>query len=173
MIVGLDTKTRAYHWTVDPGFGRVGARYGWCVREKLDPELARIDLFRAAKVFFGWLPSGSHVFCEEPLALQNGKTTRLLNLAAGAIWAAFVAADVDATWYWIDAAAWKKAVLGRGAPPKGQKHKPWIEESLLARPDFLEWQQVSGPDTRGDFMLQADLYDAWCLMQYGMQVVES
>jgi hypothetical protein len=49
-----------------------------------------------------------HVFCEEPLALQNGKTTRLLGLAAGALWAQHLGMDV--WWHWVDVATWQSMV---------------------------------------------------------------
>ena len=170
-VVGLDTRTRAFHWVSSIQLG--GRRYGWVEEpDKMDVENARAALYHEARRFFQLIPRGAHVFCEEPLALHNGKTTRLLCLVAGAIWSAFIQANPDATWYWIDNSSWKREILGRGSPPNRGKHKPWIEQTLLTSEDFIAWLHVD-LKSRGDFMTQTDLYDAWCLMRYGIGVVDS
>ncbi len=138
-----------------------------------DIDMARVDLFKYSRDFFRYVPFGSSVFCEEPLALaKNPQTTRLLCMAASAVWCGLVAIERDATWFWTNPATWKKAVLGKGAPPKGQKHKPWIEDTLLGDERFLEWLSKDKRD-RGQFALNPDLYDAWCLMTYGAGVLDS
>lgn len=173
LVLGIDTKTRAFHWVASGEMPPLAQRYGWVSQpEREDPEVSRLELLRAARQFFVGLPSGSSVFCEEPLALQNGRTTRLLNLAAGAIWSAFMVVNPDATWHWVDNVTWKREVLGRGSPPNRGKHKPWIEETLLTSEEFVGWlHQDLG--SRADFLDQTDLYDAWCLMRYGVGVVHS
>lgn len=172
-VVGVDTRSRTMHWASSARLPLPVGDVGWLVEDRsLHQELARVELFWYSHRVFKTLPAGAHVFCEEPLALKNGETTRLLCLAAGAVWSGFQMANPDATWYWVNPATWKKAVLGRGLPPRGEKHKPWIEQTLLADPVFLEWMQTR-PSTRGQFALQPDLYDAWCLMRYGTSVLKS
>lgn len=173
-IIGLDTRSKTFHWVSSIQLGSGNRRWGMSPEVKgEDVELARIRLFNDAREFFKLVPFGSHIFCEEPLALaKNPATTRILCMAAASVWCGLVATNRDATWYWTNPASWKKAVLGRGAPPKGQKHKPWIEEQLLMLPEFIEWLHFDRRD-RGVFQLEPDLYDAWCLMTHGSRLLES
>lgn len=175
MILGLDTRSRATHAVASEPLDDGGSCYWWVVSTAEIQEMAWVDLFYACRDMFKWLPSGSHVFCEEPLALrQNPATTRVLCMTAGVVYAAFVASDVYATWYSVNPATWKKAVLGRGVPPQGQKHKPWIAGTLDQDEAFAAWVERQGWErTTGDLDAEPDLRDAWCLMRYGQSVLES
>ena len=158
--MGVDTKSRAFHYVVGD------YAYGSRVSSQEDHDLARADLFREAKTLFE-RKTPRHVFCEAPLALQNGKTTRLLCMAAAAVWCGFVASETDGFWYWVDPATWKREVLG-GAPPRGMKHKPWIRQRSLEL-----WPHVLAGNTLEDFDREPDFFDARCLLVYGQQVVDS
>ena len=179
LVIGIDTKARSFHWVADhampEGYGlKHQGTYGWTERPESEiVDVARASLYWDSDALFSALyaeteadPVDVHVFCEEPLALQNGKTTRILCLAAGAVWSGFVASQINATWYWVDPATWKKATLGKGAPPKGQKHKEWIEE--LTTPMVRHTSNYRLPD----FQAHPDLFDAFQLMRYGKQVLE-
>lgn len=163
MIVGVDTKSRAFHWATSDGSTLT---YNGFTSAQDDHDLARAEVFERSRGLFGDL-SPAHVFCEAPLALQNGKTTRLLCMAAAAVWCGFVASEVDALWYWVDPSTWKRDVLG-GAPPRGVKHKPWIRQRCLEL-----WPNVMVPGLVSAFDLEPDLFDAYCLLRYGQQVVDS
>lgn len=175
LIVGLDTKSKAFHWVAsDRLLDDIGSsRFGWVSSDQGEEE-ARLRLFKHAEMLFHRLPEGSLIFCEEPLALaKNPATTRKLCMAAGAIQAGFFAANPDAWWFWVDPASWKKEILGRGAPPRGTKHKPWIREQLLtgdASVLFRQWLIANGDAVAFD--QQPDLFDAWCLMRHGMVIAE-
>lgn len=123
------------------------------------PDERRITLFRGARDFFGTLPPGSWIFAEEPLALQNGKTTRLLGLAAGAIWAAHL--DYDLYWSWCDVAHWKRAIVGKGNASKDEV-RDWCE----VNPAFKH-------ENREEFLKYLDLYDAWAIRMHGVRALHS
>lgn len=182
-VVGVDTRSRTLHWVASeshqlvntsklPGFEVVWPEiYGWLEEQPREEiEEARVRLFWYAQELFSVIPNGTHVFVEEPLALsKNGRTTRLLCLSAGAVWAAFHSLQPDAWFHWVDPATWKKQVLGRGAPPRGQRHKPWIRQRVMEDDSDANraFQQWSTGLTVEQFDLEPDLYDAWCLMHYG------
>ena len=165
VVVGIDTASARFHWVASEpildGFDtHLYREYGW-FRMAVDAESARLELYRAAKRFFRVLPQRAHVYVEEPLAIpKNGQTTKVLCMAAGAIWCAFMETEPDAYWHWVDVAEWKKKILGRGAPPRGQKHKPWIRETILNDERFT-YEQAA-------FDNQPDLYDAWAICQFGL-----
>lgn len=119
------------------------------------PDERRIQLFRAARAFFETLPDGAHVFCEEPLALKNGETTRWLGLAAGAIWAAHT--DCNFYWYWMNVSTWKREI-GVGANTKKEFVRPAVE----AMPSFRH-------EDRETFLRFPDLYDAWAIRMTGIR----
>lgn len=162
-VIGIDTKSRAFHWYT------VGERvtgHDSFTSSQDDHDVARAEVYAAAKEMFTEIRP-AHIFCEAPLALQNGKTTRLLCMAAAAVFCGFIASDVDAVWYWVDPASWKRQVLG-GAPPRGEKHKPWIRRRCLeVWPDEMQGWLLERFDREPDY------FDAWCLYQYGRQVVDS
>jgi len=110
-----------------------------------NPDVRRQQLYEEAYNFFALLPVGSHVFAEEPLALKNGKTTRLLGLAAGAIWAAHLRFSMF--WYWVDVATWKSKTVGNGNATKDEVQA------------FVRAHDIDYPEE--------DLFDAHCLMVYG------
>jgi hypothetical protein len=83
--VGLDHDSHGFYAVCLGG----DATHPWFVyRSKApDADTRRIQICQEAWLFFASLPERSWIFAEEPLALQNGKTTRVLCLAAGALWA--------------------------------------------------------------------------------------
>lgn len=191
IVVGLDTASNRFHFVSNVQIPDTAYTFdepvepmhiGWTVLAGGKPDDSRAVMYRNAKQLFEWLAEeGSksgrpvHVFCEEPLALaKNGKTTRLLGLAAGAIWAAHV--DYSIFWWWIDQSTWKKNVLGRGAPNRqyysGQgADKRWIRDVVRDNP---AWQQfVKDGNYEWAFEDQHDLYDAWCLKVYGVRALRS
>jgi hypothetical protein len=178
-VIGIDTKSIGIHWSSNFPIGPQGELYGWatCHSTHDDPrrqaDLRRQQILLYAQSLAICCPEGTFVYCEEPLALQNGKTTRLLGLAAGAVWAAFHTHPVKVEWRWVDQSSWKKVVLGRGARPKdwddggpkSDREKRWIVETV--RNNALFQQQADAIRT-DDFDNQLDLYDAWAIRRYGV-----
>lgn len=122
-----------------------------------NPDERRIELYRAARNLFAKLPTKTHIFCEEPLSLANGKTTRLLGLAAGAIWAAHT--DYDLFWYWIDVSTWKKEIgVGSNA------NKDLVRTAVELFPAFKH-------EDREVFLTYPDLYDAWAIRMTGVRLL--
>lgn len=187
-VIGIDTKSTGMHWCSSFGIGLdtdPGDRYGWieCKEKNEDERRSRITLYAAS--FFHkvhvetWKsPDPVQIFCEEPLALQNGKTTRLLGLAAGAIWAACGLSANNFIWHWVDQSTWKKNVLGRGIRPrdfefekKANAEKEWIRSVVVELPGFkADWSDAIKAN---DFDGHPDLYDAWALKTYGVRVLAS
>lgn len=171
-IVGVDTASNRFHWSAN--FPLEGYKYGWGLSDQRNVDAGRAVLFRHAVTVFSniYTFSETHVFCEEPLVLTvNIETTRKLCMAAGAIFAGFVQADLaNSYWHWVDQSTWKKQILGRGVKPKdyglelprAKREKEWIRERVLAHPDF-----EAGGDVMPDFHQQQDLFDAWAIMKYG------
>lgn len=154
-VLGLDTASDRWHAVLRDNahpkpitsFQEVRPSKG---KNKEEPDVRRRhlhDAFRRTLAFD--LPERIHIFCEEPLALKNGKTTRLLGLAAGAIQAAHY--DFDVFWHWVDVASWKKDVCGNG-----NIDKAGITAFSLAELNGHEdWDE--------------DHHDANCLADYGVQ----
>lgn len=116
-------------------------------------DVRRVALFLGARLMFEQIPPGSHIFCEEPLALKNGKTTRILNLACGAVWAAHVQCDI--TWWWADVSAWKREIIGIGNASKD---------------DIRDWSMFHGGQEDWD----EDHHDAHAIMAFGeMQLAQA
>jgi hypothetical protein len=149
-VVGIDTSSQRLAVSLPKQQTFVADAIG-------SPDERRAQLFRAARDLFATLPDGAHVFCEEPLALKNGATTRWLGLAAGAIWAAHV--DFNFYWYWINVSTWKKE-LGLGANTKKEFVRPAIEEM----PSFSH-------ENREEFLAYPDLYDAWAIRVTGFRLL--
>jgi hypothetical protein len=187
-VIGIDTNTHGFHWVSTFGIGPksdAGEKYGWLECQDKDVNVRRVETVEYAWGLFHTIRSDTvsigkdreiHVFCEEPLALQNGKTTRLLGLAAGAIFGAFVCSGINAYWHWVDQSSWKKAILGRGVRPrdfvsdwpKAKQEKAWIVETCRGLPGF---RAEEDPVRTLDFDAHLDLYDAWAIRTYGVRVI--
>lgn len=171
-VLGMDTATNRVHWVTN--FGMYGSYY--CTTK--DPDINRIELaLYCKKLFRSDLPADIHVFCEEPLALSvNGKTTRLLGLAAGSIFATH-ALFAGGYWHWVDQSTWKKSVLGRGVRPKGwgeefpkaRREKEWIMSAVQQDAMFITG---ASPELKRACVLEEDLHDAWAICEYGQQYIE-
>lgn len=163
--VGVDTSSFGFHWVSSRPIRVDDLMQFDHFKAKGPVEERWVHIYRAARDFFAILPNNSHVWCEEPLALpKNGKTTRILGITAGVIFGAFVAASklTDSTWYWVDVASWKRAVIHNGSAKKDE-----VRRVVREQRDFnllLNWHQDKSHDPFED---QPDLYDAWALMEYG------
>ena len=146
MIVGLDTAANRLHavldndatWSVGPLKGK-----DW---DKV-PDDRRAELTKQAKRFFESLPPGTHVFCEDNIALRNPKTNILLAKTTGAVWQA--AQDFDLFWHWVPISTWKMEVVGNGNASK---------EDVKTHAELL-----------GFYNDVEDFNDAFCIRQYGAQ----
>lgn len=98
------------------------------------------------------LGSDVHIFCEEPISLRNGKTNRLLALAAGAIWAGHL--EFDVYWHWVNISTWKKKIVGKGNATKDE---------------VKSWSLIQGGESNWD----EDMHDAWAICQYGVLAMEN
>lgn len=154
-VVGMDTATNRVH-CIGP---RVGARKRieqFVVKSSdSNPDVRRHALYKGVSQYFeelaGVCPGPFHIFCEEPLSLQNGKTTRLLGLTAGAIWAAHL--PFDCYWYWVNVATWKREIVGNGNATKEQ---------------IQEWVRSRGWD-----FAEEDWFDAFCIRELGKRIVNA
>lgn len=152
VVVGLDTASNRWH-VVELGSGE--SRTACCISNDSNPDVRRHDLWSTAHAYFRGLAykhPGAVIVAEEPLSLKNGKTTRLLALAAGAIWAAHL--EFDLFFVWADVAAWKKAVIGKGSASKDE---------------IREWSLVHG----GDEGWEEDSHDAFAIATYGAQILDA
>lgn len=86
------------------------------------------------------------------MALQNGKTTRLLGLSAGALWAAHL--EYNIFWYWVNVAEWKSGI-GLKANAKKLEVESWVRENYGWIPDLDDWEE--------------DHFDAFCIRYWGAQ----
>lgn len=150
IVLGLDTASDRFHMVSQDRY------LVFQVRAKdPNPDVRRHQLVFGMKAAIEEILSQTddqevHIFCEEPLSLRNGKTTRLLGLAAGAIWAAHL--DWDVFWHWVDVAAWKKEVIG-----KGNATKEDIRQWSLANGGHEDWDE--------------DHHDAWAISHYGARML--
>lgn len=120
------------------------------------PDERRRELFYGAREFFQGLPTGAWVVCEEPLGLaKNGRTTMILNLAAGAIWAAHL--DLDLWWIWLGHSTWKRDIIGRGDAKKSDVR------------DFCEDNPAFKYEDREQFLIYPDLFDAFVIRLWGIR----
>jgi hypothetical protein len=110
----------------------------------------RQRLFQSAYLYFRSLPEGSHIFCEEPLALTSGKTTRILGMVVGAIWSAHLSCSVF--WHWVNVSTWQGMVGANTGKSEQRKAK------------VQTWALEHGADEGWD----EDHYDAFCIGRYGM-----
>lgn len=162
MILGIDTDSYGMHVHTD-----AGRYYSIAMPKKMkDPEERRVLVYaEAKKLFRNILQNDNDVYCEEPLALKNGKTTRTLCLIAGAIWAAHVEVcttdRIDSRWHWVDVSSWKMRIPGNGNASKEMIRDFCIGSQLFA----VECLRTVGMES--DHEENLNLYDAWCLLQYG------
>ncbi len=155
LVLGLDTAANRLHGILLDADASVISRPAVKVADT-NPDVRRSALYYGAVNEFDHCVGIAqrrgaelHIFCEEPLALKNGKTTRLLSLAAGAIWAAHLGFSVF--WHWVDVATWKKTVIGNG-----NASKEMIREFLIEHHGAPEdWDE--------------DHYDALALALYGRE----
>lgn len=89
--------------------------------------------------------------------MQNGSTTRLLGLAAGAIWAAHL--EYDLFWHWMNVSTWKRE-LGLG----GNTKKEFVRPAIEGIPAFRH-------EDREQFLTYPDLYDAWAIRMTGVRLL--
>lgn len=143
VVAGLDTASDRFHLFCNTGF-QAHLR----LPKSMDINTKRHQLHDRARTVFSILPAGTLLVCEEPLALKNGKTTRVLCLAAGAIWAAHLGCSFY--WAWADVAGWKKEVIGNGNADKPMIES-WVRENMKLEFDAGE----------------PDYYDAAGLCRYG------
>lgn len=122
---GLDTATRKWHVVREDG------RYDSCtVRASVATDDARIELAASWRQYVdSEVAPGDAIVCEEPLSLQNGKTSRVLAMAAGDIhlatfWPRAVLGDgrvqdpLGVRWVWADVSMWKGKIVGSGNADK-------------------------------------------------------
>lgn len=150
-VMGLDTASNRWHAVYYPiegprqTFREVRPDKG---KKAEIPDVRRTHLHNSFKRTLALeVPVSTHIFCEEPLALKNGKTTRLLALAAGAIWAAHL--EYSVFWHWVDVASWKKDVCGNGN----------IDKAGITAYSLRE--------LGGEEYWEEDHHDANCLAVYG------
>ena len=156
-VIGLDTATDRWHaFSWDPKYRMHCHLTG---KQWQNPDDRRHALYLSAQTYFARLPAATLVVCEEPLGIsKNGKTTRLLGMAAGAIWAAHLHTRVF--WVWADIAAWKKQVIGNGN---------------AAKDDIREWAiPLLGPNDHAadNYDSEPDYYDAMGLAVYGRMCLD-
>jgi len=186
LVIGLDTDSRGFHWVSNSAIrdGRAGGAPPQKVGHimiKGDIDTRRVLTYMGARDLFRVLPPvETHIFCEEPLALQNGKTTRVLGIQAGIIWAGFIEGvdddHVPRYWYWVDVAHWKKEVCGKGNINKDdirmfcRTNPGWLNLSR-ERPGHHDDPTLYPASFTYDTLFEdnLNLYDAWCLMVYGVR----
>ena len=145
-VWGLDSRSRAWHVCTPRGYGShvVGA--------SVPTDEARIELAGAWSRFLSaQSPKRLHVVCEEPLSLKNGKTNRVLAMAAAAVHMATFHKRTGGSvqWEWVDVESWKRHVIGRGGVDKAGV-RDWVRTHC-----GLEFQDQ-------------DHYDACAIRVYGM-----
>ncbi len=112
-VLGVDTSSSRVAFTGDPGQGVIDAP------KNLDVDSRRAFLFTETRLFAASLPENTLVAIEEPLLLRkNWNTTMSLVLAAGAVWGAFIDAEIEAIF--VPISTWKKTVVGKGDASKAE-----------------------------------------------------
>lgn len=150
-VVGIDTASNRVHM-YSSELPNTRQRVWTFKMDDPNPDARRHGLFAFSRGVFHQLPAGTWIFCEEPIALKNGQTSRLLSLAAGAIWAAHH--DFDVFWYWVNISTWKSEVVG-----KGNASKELIQDHVQTAYD----EEFDDEDS----------YDAYCIWRYGVGAVKS
>lgn len=107
LVLGLDTASDRWHATLRILSG-TGSQIIGLYRASIDdpnPDVRRAHLTREFRYALNSIRQPFHVFAEEPIALKNGKTTRLLGLAAGALWGEHL--EINCFWHWVEINTWK------------------------------------------------------------------
>lgn len=195
-VVGMDTSSFGFHivssvpifmpGSEDAAVGEELSNTGWVVTGAKD-SYDRLRLIHSMALrWFAQLPRGTSVWCEEALVLpKNPETTRKLVMVTGVLYAAFMEARPDATWFFVNVSSWRRDVLN---PPKGESPKNKDGWKALARrhvhgqrfPETALGATLEGYELRSEaesvrrseielWDSEPDLYDAACLMEYGMQ----
>lgn len=164
IVVGLDTASDRWHAVLDTGAKVVPMKYATPPHTRKanarykNPDVRRLEL---AKTFCAYLQTVElqadgevfHIFAEEPLALTSGSTTRLLGLAAGALWSQYI--DRHAYWHWVDVGSWQ-AMVGVKSSMRTPERKELAKAYTLAH---------IGPGVYEDW--DEDHFDAYCVKEYG------
>lgn len=155
-VIGIDTNSYGYHVV-----RRDNIYSSFQAKKSQDADSRRMQACVHFDLFLQTVPEGAHLFVEEPLALQNGKTTRILGLLAGALFGTFVMKGRDINWHWVDVSSWKKHVVGNGNASKD-----------LVRM-FVSTSPPASHLPLDDWDAEPDYYDAYCLKLYGMRELAS
>ncbi len=125
MIIGLDTAGDRWHATIRGGTNdkacfptTKGPSKGWSPDKRREELCLSFDAFLADIEILAGAAGDTeiHLFCEESQAFgKNGKTTRMLNMVTGALWA--VALRHNVFWHWVGSSQWK-AMTGTSGKKK-------------------------------------------------------
>lgn len=143
-VAGLDHASGKFHLVCDNGFWH----HLHLTDADGDADDRRQQLFECGRLAFSLLPHHTLIVAEDPIVTRNGRTTKILSLAAGAIWASHLTYPV--MWVWCDSNSWKKDVCGKGNISKDEI-PAWVEENL----------GMKFPEEEPDYA------DAACLMRWG------
>lgn len=131
------TKGESRHWSADERRQRIVEDFRTFLRQ----EVAMVTSFGEE----------IHLFCEESQAFgKNGKTTRLLNMATGALWT--VGLEFDMFWHWVGSSQWKALVGTSG------------KKTAVAVPLERDWAIEHGAHASWE---DHDHYVAFILAEYG------
>src|SRR5690349_10627318 len=97
-VMGVDTDSFGFSWYRIAPHG--GPRSGFFESPADTPDERRLEMLpEFTRVLMSNFRKGDWLLIEEPLALaKNGKTTRVLGLAAGALWAMTTTLDGIVAW---------------------------------------------------------------------------
>jgi len=139
-VVGVDTASDRWHMYCDNGLYQCVSK----LHKDIPAIQKRYTLYHAARTAFANLPYRTMLVIEEPLALKNGKTTRLLSMACGVIEAASY--DQGGIYvYYADVSQWKKEVIGNGNADKNMI-KMWVTLNMgltFDEPDYYDAAALS------------------------------
>lgn len=95
-----------------------------------------------------------HIMAEEPLALRNPKTTLILGLSAGALWAQHLPFSVF--WHWVPVSSWQ-SWAGIKQNLKTPERKAASRAYSIQHGGYADWEE--------------DHFDADCLALYGREQI--
>lgn len=189
LTIGIDSNSYGFYAASSSPIAMFGSDsvsdVGWITSSSKEWLDRLKEVHHSALEWFAFMPRGSSVWCEEALVLpKNPETTRKLVMMTGVLYAAFMEAKPDATWFFVNVSTWRRQVLN---PAKGQaprngdgwkalarEHvlKSWPESALapaLERYDLVSAAAAERAERVKLWDLHPDLYDAACLMEYGQQ----